>query len=152
MDHSNFKHKFPVQIRFVDIDKLGHVNNAVYLSYFEAARVAYFDELVGERVDWYTTGMILAKSIVDYKIPVFLEDKVIVFTSVTKLGNKSFEISNVLVKEQSDKLSGQNKQEVAAFATFTIVCYSYETKSTIEIPQEWRKMVEAFEKSDSSLK
>ena len=89
MDYSNFKHKFPIQVRFVDIDKLGHVNNAVYLSYFETARVAYFDQVVGERVDWNKTGMILAKTIIDYKTPVFQHDKLFIYSSVSKLGNKS---------------------------------------------------------------
>jgi len=147
MDYSNFKHKFPIQVRFVDIDKLGHVNNAVYLSYFETARVAYFDEVVGERVDWNKTGMILAKSVVDYKRPVFVNDKLFIYSSVSKLGNKSFEISDVLVKERFDKLSGTKTEEVAAFATFTIVCFNYETQSTIEIPGEWRERLEAYEKS-----
>ncbi len=141
MDYSNFKHKFPIQVRFVDIDKLGHVNNAVYLSYFETARVAYFDQVVGERVDWNKTGMILAKTIIDYKTPVFQHDKLFIYSSVSKLGNKSFEISDVLIKD----LNG--KEEIAAFATVTIVCFNYETQSTIEIPQEWRERVEAFEKS-----
>jgi acyl-CoA thioester hydrolase len=141
MNYSTFKHKFPIQIRFVDIDKLGHVNNAVYLSYFESARVTYFDELVGERVNWYTTGMILAKSIVDYKAPVFLQDKLHVYTSITKLGNKSFEISNVLVKDKN------SIEEIAATATFTIVCFNYETQSSIEIPNDWREKMVAYEHS-----
>lgn len=142
MDYSNFKHKFPIQIRFVDLDKLGHVNNAVYLSYFEAARVAYFDDLVGERVNWYTTGMILGKSIVDYKLPVFQNDKLLIYTSVTRFGIKSFDISNVLVKLNNEK------EEVAAEATFTIVCYNYEKKSTIEIPAEWKTVIRNFENGE----
>lgn len=147
MNYSDFKHTFPIQLRFVDIDKLGHVNNAVYLSYFETARVAYFDDVIGERVDWKKTGMILAKSTVDYKAPVFLHDKIHICSSVTKLGNKSFEISNVLLKEHFDKLSGTKKEEVAAIATFIIVCFNYETQSTIEIPADWRERVVLFEKS-----
>jgi acyl-CoA thioester hydrolase len=139
MDLSQFKHKIPVQVRFVDIDKLGHVNNAVYLSYFEMARVNYFDELVGERVNWYTTGMILGRSVVDYKMPVFLDDKLFVYTAVTRFGTKSFDISNILVKVK------EGKEEIASTATFTIVCYNYESKSTIEIPTEWKKQMEEFE-------
>jgi acyl-CoA thioester hydrolase len=139
MNPNDFKHKIPVQVRFVDIDKLGHVNNAVYLSYFEMARVHYFDELVGERVNWYTTGMILGRSVVDYKMPVFLDDRLFVYTAVTRFGTKSFDISNILVKETN------GKEEIASLATFTIVCYNYEIKSTIEIPAEWKKQIEDFE-------
>ena len=41
-----------IQVRFSDLDTLGHVNNAVYLSYFEMARIAYFTPLLGENWDW----------------------------------------------------------------------------------------------------
>ena len=41
-----------IQVRFADIDVLGHVNNAIYLSYFEMTRVHYFNELLGESWDW----------------------------------------------------------------------------------------------------
>jgi acyl-CoA thioester hydrolase len=36
-----------IQVRLTDIDILGHVNNAIYLSYFEMTRIHYFNELVG---------------------------------------------------------------------------------------------------------
>ena len=45
-----------------DMDAFGHVNNAVFASYYEMARVAYFDQVLGERVNWNQTGMILAKA------------------------------------------------------------------------------------------
>jgi acyl-CoA thioester hydrolase len=65
------KHKTPVQLRFKDVDALGHVNNANHLSFFELARIHFFDEVIGEEIDWNTTGMILARATVDYKQPVF---------------------------------------------------------------------------------
>ena len=42
-----FKHRTKLDIRFVDIDAFGHVNNAHYLTYFEQARVRYFDDIMG---------------------------------------------------------------------------------------------------------
>ena len=50
-----FKHSMRPEIRFVDIDAFGHVNNAHYLTYFEQARVKYFDDVVG----WKCLGMTL---------------------------------------------------------------------------------------------
>ena len=43
---ANFKHKTLIQIRFKDVDMMGHVNNANHLTYFELARVHYFDEII----------------------------------------------------------------------------------------------------------
>lgn len=139
MDYSKFKHKTPIQVRFADIDKMGHVNNAVFLSYFETARVKYFDDIVGKRIDWTVKGMILAKSIVDYKKPVFQNDELLVYSSVTKMGNKSFEISGVIVKVRSEA------EEIAATSAITLVCYDYEKAETISIPEDWRNMLLSYE-------
>ena len=42
-----FRFEHPIEVRFVDTDAFGHVNNAVYLSYFEAARAGYYAEVTG---------------------------------------------------------------------------------------------------------
>ena len=55
-----------IQVRFSDLDVLGHVNNTIYLSYFEMARVHYFKELLGEGWDWNKFGIVLAKNEVEY--------------------------------------------------------------------------------------
>ena len=139
MDYSQFKHQFPIQIRFVDIDAFGHVNNAVFASYYEMARVAYFDQVLGERVNWNQTGMILAKNILEYRFPIFLRDKIKCYSSVVQLGTKSFEIHNTLARVDKDG------ETLVAFAIGTLVCYNYELKQTIEIPENWRKCLMEFE-------
>ena len=49
---SEYKISQPIQLRFVDTDALGHINNAHYLSYCEMARVTYFDTVMGDVIDW----------------------------------------------------------------------------------------------------
>jgi acyl-CoA thioester hydrolase len=64
----------PIQVRFRDLDALGHVNNAVYLTYLEVARAAYFSRL---EPDWVGKGhFILARAEVDFLRPILLEDPV----------------------------------------------------------------------------
>lgn len=85
-----FPVKVPVQVRFRDLDALGHVNNAVYLTYFEVARVAYFSRL--ER-DWVERGhFILARAEVDFLRPIHLEDPVEVGVRVVRIGRSSFDM------------------------------------------------------------
>src|ERR1051326_6608227 len=98
-----FKHKTPIQIRFKDIDLLGHVNNANHLTYIEFARVKYFDAVAGEEINWNENGIILAKASVDYKLPILLKDKVFVYTKCSRIGNKSFDLSYLIVKEEKGK-------------------------------------------------
>ena len=134
-----FKHKTPIQVRFVDIDKLGHVNNAVHLSYYETARVHYFHSLFGTQIDWEKTGMILAKSEIEYFKPIHLEDELIAYTRINSLGNKSFEIENQLVRKTA---SGE---EIGSQGKSIIVCFDYLQKETIPIPDQWRKIISAYE-------
>lgn len=84
---SDFPVTVHIDVRFRDLDPLGHVNNAVYLSYAETARVEYFLRL------GYQAGsgsFILARAEVDYRRPIVLHDDVRVMTRVNKVGNSSF--------------------------------------------------------------
>ena len=60
-----------IQVRLTDIDILGHVNNAIYLSYFEMTRIHYFNELVGSEWDWMENGVVLVQNEVTYIQPIF---------------------------------------------------------------------------------
>ena len=81
---------FKLQLRFRDLDLLGHVNNCVYLSYFEVARVYYFEQLLGREWDYKKEGFLLAKNEVVYLRPILLKDKPEISMFVTSIGTKSF--------------------------------------------------------------
>ena len=95
-----YKHKTPIQIRFKDLDKLGHVNHANHLTYFELARVDYFNAVSdkGVTIDWENEGVILAKIEMEYNQPILLEDKVFVYTWVSRMGSKSFDMHCSIVR------------------------------------------------------
>jgi acyl-CoA thioester hydrolase len=136
---SDYRYSTSVQVRFIDIDKMGHVNNATVLTYFEIGRLAYFDEIIGKSNDWFGRGLILAHTEVDYFIPIFVYDAIKVYSRVVKVGNKSFEIENLLVK------TIDGKEIFTAFAKSTIVCMNYTEKKTISIPADWKEKLNAFE-------
>jgi acyl-CoA thioester hydrolase len=129
-----YRHKTPIQIRFKDIDKLGHVNNANHITYFELARVDYFDALAGDniKIDWVNEGVILAKVEMEYKMPILLEDKISVYTWVSKMGTKSFDMSCSIVKSEN------GKEIELAKGVAVIVCFNYSTNQTILIPEHWK--------------
>ena len=129
------KQKIQIQIRFSDIDKMGHVNNATYITYFELARLNYFDTMTKDalKIDWINEGVILAKIEMDYKQPVLLEDKVFVYTWVSRMGSKSFDMSCSIVRMVN------GVEEEAAKGLAVIVCFNYKTNETIAIPELWKK-------------
>jgi acyl-CoA thioester hydrolase len=137
----HYKHKTPIQLRFKDIDKMGHVNNANHLTYIELARVKYFEDVVGVDGNWSDLqGLILAHVSIDYKRPIFLHDNVFVFTRCSKLGRKSLELSWVIINEKD------GLEETLAQGIAVIVCYDYSTNQTIEVPDEQRRKIEAYER------
>lgn len=130
------KHISKIQIRFADIDKLGHVNNAIYLTYFEQARTLFFEDVFGrESLDWSKRGLILARAEVDFLQPVFLEDKITVETTCTRIGTKSFDLSYKIIK---------NDREEAAKGLSVLVCFNYSNRSSIEIPSGWKSRLELY--------
>lgn len=90
-----------IHVRFSDLDILGHVNNSIYLSYFEIARVHVFGELLGYDWDWKRYTVVLVKNEVEYIKPVHLHDEVYVHVFTQHIGEKSFTLRYELrVKEE----------------------------------------------------
>ena len=122
--------KCPIQVRFVDIDSLGHVNNAVYLSYFEMARVAFMNQFVGTHWDWYSKGMLLKTNTVEYLQPVFLHEKVEVEIVPLSVKNTSFVLEYNLFADGVLKSKGSS----------VLVCYDFKNKKKNPVYGEFRKI------------
>jgi len=126
------KKSYPVHIRFNDIDLVGHVNNAIYISYFEEARIAFFNDLMTTKWDWTKEGTILARHEIDYKVPILLDDEVQIETWVSHIGNKSMEVSYRIVKNDNG-----NWVECTVGKSI-VVCFNYKENKTIAVPEKWR--------------
>ena len=136
----NFNHKAFIQVRFKDVDKMGHVNNANYLTYIEQARVKYFDDVIGHDKKWsQQMGIILARIEIDYRSPVFFHDTIFVYTRCAQIGTKSITLEWLIVREKD------NSEEIVAQGIAVLVCYDYEHEKTIPVPDEHRRLMDAFE-------
>jgi acyl-CoA thioester hydrolase len=135
----SFKHKTDIQIRFKDIDQLGHVNNANHITYFETSRVNYFKDVFKNETNWKETGLILAHTEITYKNPIFLEDTISCYTKVSKIGNKSFDMENLIVK------TSNSQDIIVAYGKSVLVCLNYLSKETIPIPTEWIQKIKQYD-------
>jgi acyl-CoA thioester hydrolase len=133
----DFKHKVPIQIRFNDIDLVGHVNNAVYQEYFDRARLDYFKECFRQQIDWTKKGFVIASIQVDFFSPVFLDDKITVYTCVESIGEKSLIMLQHILKDGEQELTAQGRT--------VMVSFDYSKRESIEIPGEWIKLFEEYE-------
>lgn len=118
-----------IQVRFSDLDVLGHVNNNIYLSYFEMARVHYFRELLGSDWNWQKKGFVLAKNEIEYLHSVLLTHEPVVHVFSEHVGNKSFTLAYEL------KVDG----EIFAKGKSVQVCFDAKDQVTINIPEEMRE-------------
>jgi len=133
---ADFKNCVEIQVRFNDIDMLGHVSNTVYLNYFDTGKSSYMEEVVKD-YDFSTEAMVEASVKIDFLEPVFMKARIVVFTRVTKLGNKSFTIEHQLVDADTHKIH--------AMCTAIMVCFNPKKQESILIPDSWRKKIQVYE-------
>jgi acyl-CoA thioester hydrolase len=80
----------PVEVRFKDVDGLGHVNNAVYLTFLENARMRFFTEEAGSTSE-RDFPFILAHAAIDYKAPIRMGAQPVVKMWTARIGGKSWD-------------------------------------------------------------
>jgi acyl-CoA thioester hydrolase len=136
----NFAHKTQLRVRFRDVDAMQHVHHGVYLVYMENARTDYLRSVIGWAGITDQIGPIIARVEVDYQQPLFLDDEVIVWTRVARLGTKSFD----MVYSIQRQVDGQTGVVVATGKTF-LVAYNYPNHLTAPVPDDWRTKIIDFE-------
>ena len=97
--NASFRSIIPIQVRFSDVDMLGHVSNTVYQNYYDAGKVHYFDEVLPE-IDFVTIGLVGASIKIDYLKPIYMRTKILVETHVTHVGYKSLTMGHQLVERK----------------------------------------------------
>lgn len=121
----------PYQVILRDLDGFGHVNNAVYLTYFEIARVALWFELTGTS-DYRDIGFIMARAEVDYRQQIGMEP-IELRVRFGELRNTSFETLY--------EIRRQNGDELAASGKVVCVLFDWARQSKIPITDELRRKV-----------
>lgn len=135
LDH--FKYKTSIELRFADIDMLGHVNNATYFTYMEIGRTKYWKHAINW--DWKKTGVVIGQASIDYIAPIYLEDKVSMYVRTSRLGSTSFDLEYLIVKTV-------NGAEITCSKGKTVcVAFDYQTKKPIPIPDTEREKMLLFE-------
>jgi acyl-CoA thioester hydrolase len=119
-------------VRFRDLDPMGHVNNAVFLTYIESARVGFLQHL-GAAPTLEELGIIVARVEIDFRAPIRFADEVEVTAHVSRFGEKSFDLDHELVVDGT----------VVAKAKTVLVSYDYSKREPVPIPDAWREKLAA---------
>jgi acyl-CoA thioester hydrolase len=89
--------KISIEVPYRDLDAMGHVNNAVYLAYFELARQKYWDRLVGLKT-FRDIGFVVARAEVDYRASAHLGDRLEVEIRCSRTGRSSFDFDYTITR------------------------------------------------------
>jgi acyl-CoA thioester hydrolase len=103
-----------VQTRFRDTDAMGHINNAVYLSYLEMARFEYLRKALGI-TRHQDAGIILARVEIDYRSPAYQGETLVVGIRVSRLGGASFTMEYRIEEKEKKRLVAEAKTVQAAY-------------------------------------
>jgi acyl-CoA thioester hydrolase len=139
----DFAHRREIQVRFADTDAMGHVNNAVYLTYCEIARIAYWSDVTGEPIRLGSHGaesLILAEARISYRAPAFHGETVTVETRAIRIGRSSFSLEHRLTA----CIPGQPARLVATSES-TLVRYDYTREAPVALSDEFVAAIETFE-------
>jgi acyl-CoA thioester hydrolase len=125
-----FRFTLPVDVRFRDLDALGHVNNAVYLTYLESARLAWWFQVTG-REGLSALGMMLARVEVDYRAPIALGQSLEVGVRCASIGRSSFTLEFRIEEPQVRRLLAEARK--------VLVHYDHQAGRSLPIPPELRE-------------
>lgn len=137
---SDFKHRYNITVRFNEVDMLGVVNNAVYLSYFETARLDYLKHLnVAPPEGLFRGGTLyfVVKNEINYKGFSRFDDELIVGTKVSYIKNSSFGFSNIIYNK--------NLNQIVVEGNGVIAQVDKQQKRPVPLPENFIKIVSAFE-------
>lgn len=128
-----------IKVNWGDMDALGHVNHSVFAKWMETVRMIYFSKIgMMDLYDESNIGPILARIEIDYKLPITFPDVVRVSTSVSRIGNSSFDM-----KYEIESMSKQGKS--AAGGRVVCVLLDYNSGKSQNIPNELRKSITRLE-------
>lgn len=127
------KYTVPIELRFNDMDGLGHVNNAAYLTFLEHARMRFFTEEAGSQSE-KDFPFIIAHAAVDYKHPMKMGAKPQVSMWTSRIGGKSWDFDYEIVDAEKAGI-------VYATGKTVQVAYDYYIDKTDRLEGDLKELV-----------
>ena len=137
-----FKHTLPVQLRFNDIDALGHVNNSIYFTFYDLGKTRYIEEVKRSPINWNDADLVIANINANFLLPVFMHEKIAVQTATISIGNKSLKVAQRIINIET--------KEIKATCETVLVGFDVKSSSAKEISDAWREAISFYEGQDFS--
>lgn len=128
-------YEIPVKVRFCETDALGHISNISYFIYLEEARTDFFAEL-GFGRDLNNWKIILASISCDFISQGYYDQKLIVLTEVSRIGNSSFQLVHKIKDAESGQLIAKGQADAVHF--------NFDTQKSEDLPEDKRQQLERY--------
>ncbi|MBR1387612.1 MAG: acyl-CoA thioesterase [Alloprevotella sp.] len=136
-DSLTYRHSLDIQIRFNDVDQVGHVNNNAYFSYYDLGKVDYFNQVLNLYTEPSDILPVIANINADFYAPIYYGDDIEMQTCVNHIGTKSFTLHQRAINKKTG--------ECVCHCCTTMVCFSIKDKASVEVPAHFRQAISSFE-------
>ncbi|MBQ4484783.1 MAG: acyl-CoA thioesterase [Prevotella sp.] len=133
-----FRHVLPLQIRWNDTDKFGHVNNGVFFEFYDTAKTDYMTT-VCPGVDWEQVGIVVVHIEADFVAEVKAGHHILARTRTSHIGRTSIRLEQEILDSDT--------QQVKCRCTSVMVLYDLHEHQTIPLPDEWVQAICAYEQN-----
>jgi acyl-CoA thioester hydrolase len=127
----------PIEVKYRDVDSMGHVGSAVYYDYLQHAYLTFMHALLDLPLS-EKLPHIMVKTACEYVSPAHYGDRLKVCSSVTRFGSKSFDLEHVMKRDSDDT-------QIVAKAYSTHVMFDYANNASLPVPEEFKVRVERFQ-------
>lgn len=127
---SLFTHKMPLQIRFNDVDVLGHVNNTVYMAFYDTGKASFMTEILGRKIDWTDVDTVVANIDCAFIAPIFYGEDIEVLTCCRSIHDKSFKLLQMIRESKT--------LQVKSVCETVMVSFDAHTQKAVPLSEEWR--------------
>ena len=130
----DFRYRYDFRVVFRDVDYYRHVNNAVYITYMETARIDYCSVAFGKPLG-SAQNVIMATQRFDYEKQAQYDDRLVMGCRTSRIGTKSLDFVYELWR--ADERIGHGHS--------TLVAFDYTQNRSIPVPDEWRRRIAEYE-------
>lgn len=130
------KNRIEAQLRFNDIDILGHLNNTVYFSLYDLGKAKYMEEVGLREPGPVAPTSVIADVHCSYFKPVHYGDEIYIETSCSEVGNKHFILDQEMIDSNGD---------IRSRCRTVMVYIDPSTQKAVPLPQHYRDKIAHFE-------
>lgn len=135
-----FHHHQSIQVRFNDIDVLGHVNNTIYFEYMDFGKAQYITRVLGRHFDYVKEALVIVNVNCEFYHITAYGEPLEVLTRVDEIGQCSVAFEQRVINSHTN--------EVKCIARTVMVGFSLEKGTKMEITDDVRAEIGRFEGRD----